>query len=92
MLMCEQMHITEPTSTQSRVVEVSSWNNYVDEVRLAKSVFRKSIAGNLEGETMPKSVTIESFKNSERNLFCSFRRYDGVLMWKVAYLLDSGAS
>lgn len=89
MIMDEQRYISTPMDIQSRVIEVESWEGYIDEVKLQKNVFRKSIIGNLSGETMPKSVKIEEFSANDFRLFCSFRTYDGMLMWKVAYLAEN---
>lgn len=61
------------TDHQSRVVEVESWESYVEEMRSCKSVYREDFYGRLNGESLFKNTRIENFKADDFHL--SFDAY-----------------
>jgi len=45
---------------QSRVIEVYSWEDYVQEIEESESVYRNSVIGNLHGVTIPEDSVVEN--------------------------------
>lgn len=72
---------------QSRVIEVESWDDFIDEFIVAESVVRECIIGNLYGVTIPRSATIEGLIYDERTLRCDIYNYHGAKTTKLAYLV-----
>lgn len=70
---------------QSRVIEVESWGNYVDEIKSAKSIFRESILGNLHGKSIPHFSKIENLKYNDFCLSCDVINRFGWKSKKLAY-------
>jgi len=60
---------------QSRVVEVESWEDYINEIKEGISVFRKSILGCLDGYTIPtKQSRVENIICDDFHLSCDVYR------------------
>lgn len=73
---------------QSRVIEVDSWESYVNEINNRESVDRYSCIGCLHGLTLPrnaKDITIEDFKCDDFHLSFYIRELD---ITKLAYLAE----
>jgi len=77
-----------PIDTQSRIIKVDNWNDYVEEIKQQKQVHRKSIIGTLEGVSFPKGATMKTFKSTDRNLLCTFYFYDKRFGLKTAYIVE----
>lgn len=73
---------------QSRVIEVSSWQDYIVEIKEAKTVNRQSIIGNLHGNTIPKECKVENLKYDEKHLSCDIIYGNGFKSKKLAYLAE----
>lgn len=74
---------------QSRVIEVDSWEEYVDEIRNGKSVRRCAAIGSMSGNTLHNNVIIENFESDEFHLSCEVKK-DGTRgkTKKLAYLIN----
>lgn len=73
---------------QSRVIEVDSWDSYVDEMKKGESVNRNSYLGSMIGESFPRyGSNIEDFKCDDYHLSFSFNNGLGWKMKKLAYLI-----
>lgn len=72
---------------QARVIEVESWESYVEEILSGDMVYRASIIGKkMEGYSFPKGV-IEDFKSDEYHL--SYTTTNEVAVIKsLAYLIE----
>lgn len=78
-----------PIDTQSRVIEVSSWEVYIDEIKYQKQVNKRSIIGYLIGVSFPKGATMKTFTYDDRRLMCTFNFYDGKFGLKTAYICEN---
>jgi hypothetical protein len=76
---------------QSRVIEVDNWKEYIDEIREAKTVIRKSAIGYMEGSSIPRNAEIEDLVFDEFHLSCTIYNYHnhGIKTKKLAYLVDN---
>ena len=54
---------------QARVIEVESWESYIEEVLTGDAVYRKAALGiDMEGYSFPQDGIIEEFKSDEHHL------------------------
>jgi len=74
---------------QSRVIEVESWNSYVDEINNAETVIRDSIMGCLSGSSVPRQSMIKNLEFDEHHLSCDIYNYQGIQTKKLAYVAKS---
>jgi hypothetical protein len=74
----------EISDYQSRIIEVESWEDFVNEIKEGKSVDRK---GTLWGLTLPRICKIENFKYDEKHLSCDVITSDDFKRKKLAYLV-----
>jgi len=70
---------------QSRVIEVESWEDYIEEIKENISVFRKSISGCLSGYTISKKSEISNIIYDEFHLSCDTYNSAGAKSKKLAY-------
>jgi len=63
---------------QSRVIEVESWEEFINEIKECKTVIRKSIYGCLDGCTIPRESKIVNLKYDDIHLSCDVYNYFGV--------------
>jgi hypothetical protein len=55
---------------QSRVIEVDSWEDYINEIKEAKTVIREAYIGKMEGTTLPQEAKIKDLKYDYFHLSC----------------------
>jgi hypothetical protein len=67
---------------QSRVIEVDSWDKFVNEIKDSKSIDRQ---GTLWGLTLPRQCRIENLKYDDFHLSCDV--YTDKKQKKLAYLI-----
>jgi len=72
---------------QSRVIEVEFWEDYINEIKLAKSVSRNSIIGNLHGNTIPHDSKVENLVYDDFHLNCDVINRYGIMSKKLAYMI-----
>lgn len=72
---------------QSRIIEVSSWNEYIEEIKTRKTISRKSFLGNLIGVTIPKMAIVENLVYDDFHLSCDVINYKGIRDKKLCYLI-----
>ena len=72
---------------QSRVIEVESWESFVDEVKNAKFIMRTSIIGCAYGNSVPRSSKVENFISDENHFSCDIYNYAKLKTRKLAYLI-----
>ncbi|MGG0667805.1 hypothetical protein ABE073_04665 [Lederbergia citrisecunda] len=54
---------------QGRVIEVESWESYVEELFSGETVYRKALFGDkMEGYSLPVDAIIDDFKSDEYHL------------------------
>ena len=70
---------------QSRVIEVESWEEFINEIKECKTVSRKSICGCLDGCSIPRKSKIVNLKYDDIHLSCNFYNYIGVKTKKLVY-------
>ena len=70
---------------QSRVIEVSSWEEYIDEIKTKKRVERKCIVGNLFGISVPIVCDIDIHMKSDKAFIATVTNYAGMKTLKTAY-------
>lgn len=71
---------------QSRVIEVDSWEDYVNEIRNGVSIERNDLYGTLHGRSIQSNVTIENFQSDNHHLECDVQN-DRFKSKKLAYLI-----
>ena len=79
-------NLETPCDVQSRIIEVKSWDDYVDEIKKQKQVNRHSLLGDLYGSSFPKGATMKYFDVNEHRLICTFYTFDNTLQMKTAYI------
>ena len=72
---------------QSRVIEVNSWNDYVEEIKTKRTVCRKSCLGYLFGVSIPRNATIENLIYDDFHLSCDVINYEGQITKLFSYLI-----
>lgn len=72
---------------QSRIVEVESWELYVEEMIARKSVRRSAYVGSMAGESLPRDIEVEHFKSDKHHLSVDFINKAGHKMKHMAYLI-----
>ena len=70
---------------QSRVIEVESWEEIINEIKECKTVSRRSICGCLDGCTIPKKSKVVNLKYDDIHLSCDVYNYFGVKTKKLIY-------
>ena len=70
---------------QSRVIEVESWENYIEEIRTSKTVVRNSILGNLCGATILHNAKVENLIYDDFHLDCDIVNGLGIKSKKLAF-------
>ncbi|GAB6989496.1 hypothetical protein [Paenibacillus pini] len=72
---------------QSRVIEVSSWEDFKNEFINNVSVPRKACIGGMFGTTIPQSASIENIVYRDNILKCDIYSYSGEHTKKICYLV-----
>jgi len=70
---------------QSRVIEVESWEKFINEIKEGKTVSRMSICGCLDGCTIPRESKVVNIKYDDIHLSCDVYNYFGVKTKKLIY-------
>jgi len=70
---------------QSRVIEVESWEQYVQEIKDCKVVIRNAFLGTLHGTTIPTDAKIYDLTYDENHLDCEVINRFGIASRKLAY-------
>jgi hypothetical protein len=71
---------------QSRVIEVESWDEYLDEIKEYKCVSRLDMFYNLNGCTLPKNCRIDKLVYDDFHLSCDvYSFYNNMKTKKLAY-------
>lgn len=73
---------------QSRIIEVDSWDSYIEEIKLGITKYRISYLGNLGGSSLPRYFKIENLVYDELHLSCDVWNYANMLSKKLAYLVE----
>lgn len=72
---------------QSRIIEVVSWNEYINEYLEEKTVLRVTFIGNLNGATIPKNSKVLNLVYDGVHVSCDIVR-EGVRTKKLAYKIN----
>jgi hypothetical protein len=70
---------------QSRVIEVYSWEEYIEEIKNCKSINRSSTLGSLHGTTLPKESKVENLSYDDNHLMCDVINRFGIRSKKLTY-------
>lgn len=70
---------------QSRVIEVGSWEEFINEIKNAETVSRKSCIGNLHGSTIPRQARVENLIYDDDHLSCDVYNFTGAKTKKLVY-------
>jgi len=70
---------------QSRVIEIESWDSFIEEIKECKTVIRNSILGCMSGCTIPRESKVENLKYDDRTLSCDVYNYIGMKTKKLVY-------
>lgn len=73
---------------QSRVIEVDSWDEYVQEIKDAKPVIRHSVIGSLHGTTIPHNSIVENISHDHFHLDCDVINRFGIMSKKLAFKVE----
>lgn len=69
---------------QSRVIEVGSWDEYVNEIKEGETINRD---GTMYGVSIPRESRIKNFKSDDFHLSCDIYNYANKKTKKLAYLI-----
>jgi len=72
---------------QSRIIEVDSWDSYVNEIGNGDSVSRRASVGWQDGYSILPGCRIENFSYNDHTLKCDVYNRDGLHSKKLAYLV-----
>lgn len=72
---------------QSRVIEVESWEECINEFKNSISVERKAYLGNMADKTIPTDSKVENLKYDEFHLSCDVYNSTGMNTKKLAYMI-----
>ena len=70
---------------QSRIIEVNSWDEYVQEIKDSKVVVRSPILGSLRGTTIPHDTKVYDLTYDDFHLDCDVVNQFGIKSKKLAY-------
>jgi hypothetical protein len=70
---------------QSRVIEVESWESFINEIEQAKTISRISVMGCLEGASIPREAKVENLIYDDFHLSCDVITRIGFKSKKLAY-------
>lgn len=70
---------------QSRVIEVDSWDEYVQEIKDSKVIIRRSIIGSMHGTTIISGAKVENLTYDDFHLDCDVINRFGIYSKKLAY-------
>jgi hypothetical protein len=73
---------------QSRIIQVDSWDSYIEEIKTGVTKCRTSYLGNLWGNSLPRYCKVENLVYDELHLSCDVWNYANMLTKKLAYLVD----
>lgn len=73
---------------QSRVIEVESWESYIEEIKNPTSKVKSDVFGCLNGTIMPRFTKASNLVYSDFHLSCYFSNQFGLNGKKLAYLID----
>lgn len=73
--------------TQSRVIELNSWNEYVESIKETKSIIKDCIIGSLYGATIPRNCKVSELEYTDHSLVCKIEDYKHEFTIKSAYLV-----
>ena len=72
---------------QSRVIEIESWDDFINEVKEAKCIIRSAYLGGMYGNTIPRSAKVENLIYDDFHLTCDVYNYAGQKTKKLAYII-----
>ena len=72
---------------QSRIIEVTSWQDMIEEVSQNKAVARNSYYGGMSGCTIPRMAKVENLIYDDNHLWCDITTYNGLKTRKFLYLV-----
>jgi hypothetical protein len=70
---------------QSRIIEIDDWEEFVNEIKEAKTVIRNSCLGNLHGTTIPRNARVENLSYDDSHLMCDIYNFAGIHSKKLVY-------
>lgn len=70
---------------QSRVIEIDNWEEFVDEIKNAKTVSRNSYIGSMDGCTIPRQSKVENLIYDDLHLSCDIYNSTGMKSKKLVY-------
>ena len=70
---------------QSRVIEVESWNNYIQEIKECRTIERSSVLGNLYGVSISRESKVENLFYDDVHLSCDVINRFGFRTKKLVY-------
>lgn len=70
---------------QSRIIDVRSWESYIEEFKNPTYEDVHSIIGKKEGKILPKGSRVKNLKYDEFHLSCNVHKVTGFITKKLAY-------
>ncbi len=78
---------------QSRVIEVESWEDYIEDIKNKKSVEYQDLLGSMSGRTLPiRDFEIRSLRFDEYHASCTIINFKGQITEKVMYRIGNRKS
>ena len=73
---------------QSRVIEATSWEDYIEEILSSKAISRHSKIGNLIRNSIPKNAEVMNIKYDEKHLSCDIKTITHHKIKHLAYKVN----
>lgn len=80
----------EIMDSQSRVVEVESWESYIEEIKNGITVVRSDIIGCCHGASVPNGALLSDLKINQNSLMYDAKMKSGNIHRKLAYKVGLG--
>ena len=73
---------------QSRIIQVESWESYIEEIKSGETKYRMSYLGNVHGCSLPKFCRVDNLVFDDFHMSCNVWNYANMLTKKLAYLFE----
>ena len=73
---------------QSRIIQVESWESYIEEIKSGETKYRMSYLGNLHGCSLPKFCRVDNLAFDDFHMSCDVCNSQNALSKKFSFLVD----
>lgn len=73
---------------QSRIIQVESWESYIEEIKSGETKYRTSYLGNLHGRSLPRVYRVDNLVFDDFHMSCDVYNSQDALSKKFSFLVD----